>query len=49
MNKCREFAAKNTAKLKVHFKIVYFKSFTPFLPATVFRGPLRVRAFVFVR
>src|SRR5262245_34634679 len=27
----------------------YRISFTPFLPATVFRGPLRVRAFVFDR
>jgi len=27
----------------------YFKSFTPFFPATVFLGPLRVRALVRVR
>jgi hypothetical protein len=27
----------------------YFKSFTPFLPATVFFGPFRVRALVLVR
>lgn len=27
----------------------YLRSLTPFLPATVFRGPLRVRAFVRVR
>lgn len=27
----------------------YFMSLTPFLPATVFFGPLRVRAFVRVR
>ena len=27
----------------------YRKSFTPFLPATVFRGPFRVREFVRVR
>ena len=28
---------------------VYLRSFTPFLPATVFFGPLRVRALVRVR
>lgn len=32
-----------------HAGILYRKSLTPFFPATVFRGPLRVRALVLVR
>src|SRR5439155_14518595 len=34
---------------KSHSPFAYRISFTPFFPATVFRGPLRVRAFVLVR
>jgi hypothetical protein len=30
-------------------RLDYLRSFTPFLPATVFFGPLRVRALVRVR
>ena len=35
--------------MRSHQQITYRSSFTPFLPATVLRGPFRVRALVRVR
>ncbi len=42
-------AAGQTVATKPPIAPGYRKSLTPFLPATVLRGPLRVRALVLVR